>query len=433
MGWQALSRRLGAFLAGQGAVQAVNLVAGVALLWVLPPSEYALYILAAALIGAGNLGTDLGTGQAVITYGTRERTHPAALATLFAASQVMRARLFMIAVPVLAALGVLMMASQSWPLSHWLPCLAAVFLSVAAQRRIPYFNALMNIHQDASGLFSTALLPAIGRLLLTLLACWMFPFAWLALAINILALMAQDRLCARYLRDTLAAAPAEVPRVLGEIKRFIKPLVPGVAYVLLQGQLTYLLLSLMRFTDSIAEVGALGRLGQILSLLAMLNPFFIQPTFAALRDKRVAAKRAAGLMAAMITFAALLVASAVIFPEAWLFILGPNYSHLRELMGIAVAGPLIGLIGGTLYTIVIASGRTRFQWLQIPLGIGSQAAFLALNGLGGTADAVILTYIPAASYLLLQAVLLCWVLTTEDRTCPAQAHAEPAVPSETPP
>jgi O-antigen/teichoic acid export membrane protein len=418
-----LSQRLAHFLLGQSAVQGVNLVAGVALLWVLPPLEYALYIVAAGLIGAGNLGTDMGTGQAVITFGSRNREDRSLHASLFSGSQVVRARLFLFAVPVLAMLGWVMMAGQAWPVSHWAPCFLAVYLSVLAQRRIPYFNALMNVRQDAAGLFATAFGPAVGRLVLTLVLCWYFPLAWMALLVNIVALAAQDWLSRRHLRAILAAHTSATRTVVHDIKRFIKPLVPGVIYVLVQGQLTILLLSVMHFTDSIAEVGALGRLGQILSLLAMLNPFFVQPTFAALRDKANIARRAAVLMGALVAFTVIVTMTAIVFPGLWLMILGPNYSHLRDLMGIAVAGPLVALIGGTLYTIVIATGRTRHQWLQIPLGIGAQAAFLALNGLSGTADAIILIYLPAVSYLLLQCALLLWVLNTHDGLKPGQ-HAQ---------
>jgi hypothetical protein len=142
----------------------------------------------------------------------------------------------------------------------------------------------------------------------------------------------------------------------------------------------------------------------------LLNGFFIQPYFARISSPGLFTKRAVQVTGMLLLGFGLVSGSTVVLPEAWLWILGPKYAGLSNELVIAILSAQLLVAGGILYTIVIATRQTRGQWLQIPLGLGAQAAFLAVQGVHGTQDALVLNLIPAATYILLQGGLLARIL-----------------------
>ena len=108
-------------------------------------------------------------------------------------------------------------------------------------------------------------------------------------------------------------------------------------------------------------------------------------------------------------------ASALVAPQAWLMVLGSKYESLSGELVLALVGALLSLIGATLYTMVIATRRTRGQWLQIAIGAGAQAIFVSMFGINNTRDALVLNMIPAAAYAALQMGLLIHILLSWKR------------------
>lgn len=406
---QSAIRRVTGFLAGQAAVQATNLVTGLAVLWLLPPKEYALYIVCASLISIGNVGTDIGLSQALVTLGSKAKRDTGYLGRLLAECSRIRRFTFIAAAPLLTALGVALIGPYA-SYGVTLVFLSVVLTTVFAQRRLPYFNGVMNVRQDARGLFVVQIGPAILRLVLILLFCRQVPVAPVALVANLLAMALQDSRGMARINDLVVAADSTDDAIRQQLKRFVTPLIPGLVYYIFQGQLAVLVLGFLGQPASIAEVGALGRLGQLLTLLSMLNPFLIQPRLGAIENRERFRSETALFGAAALVLCVLLIASAFLLPSAWLLILGPHYRDLAYLLPLAVGGPLVGFIGAFFYTAVISTGYTRFQWLQIPLGLGSQALFIVIHGVSNSADALILSWLPATLYAVLQLVILSLVI-----------------------
>jgi hypothetical protein len=98
--------------------------------------------------------------------------------------------------------------------------------------------------------------------------------------------------------------------------------------------------------------------------------------------------------------------STYLVPELWLFILGENYIDLTNELPLLMLCAVASLVSGTLYSIAISRGvTTRQSWAIVP-GLLGQIAFIALNGVSTTTDALLLNLIPAVGYVLAQAVLV---------------------------
>ena len=269
---------------------------------------------------------------------------------------------------------------------------------------------LLNDFHGSQGVALCALALGCVRRAALLAFCIFQPYALTAIAVNFLgacvaAAVAGGR-CKRYMSSTEAPSPESA----SQLRSFVVPLIPGVIYFLFQGHISTLLLALSGATSSIAEVGALGRLGQLLSLLALLNGHFIQPYFARIASMRLFAKRAIQTLTAVVAILIVVTLSVHYFPEPWLAILGPNYKGLTRELPIAMIGMQLSVLGGIVYTIVIATKNTRRQWWQIVFGMGGQLIFIYSIGVQTTVDALLLNLIPAAAYFLLQCGLLVGIL-----------------------
>jgi O-antigen/teichoic acid export membrane protein len=400
-----LSKRLGVFLAGQAAAQVVGAVAGLVILWLLTPREYALYIVSMTVLAIGSLSSDLGTSQAVITCGAKAQSDPEQLASIYAAAQRIRRTLYWLGLATMLALGGVMMFGGDWPWHTAVLCLLVVVVMNLFQQRANLGTSVLNIHQDIGGRFHTIFWSNSWRLLLSL-TLFVWPVALIAVLITLAGFVMQDIIVGRRVRRLIPHEAPPTADSLAEVRNFFIPLIPGVIYYMVQGQLSVILLSWSGNTVSIAEVGALGRLGQVLALAGLLNNFFVQSHFAQIRDERIFTRRAIALLATVFLGSGLLVLSTMTFPAVWLFILGPHYDHLKSVLPWAVGGALSYTIAATIYTIVVATGNTRLQWLQIPFGLGSQLLFVYLYGVNTTREGVILNALPAFTALLLELALL---------------------------
>jgi O-antigen/teichoic acid export membrane protein len=406
---------LGRFITGQGTIVAINLVTGFLILRALSISEYAIYVLVSLLQTIGSMGTDLGMSQAVVTLGAPMREDKRSFSSLVASAIRLRKRLFLAVAPVVLVIAYAILPVEA---RGAVVGIVAVLLALAiawVQQSGSLATAILNANHDSSGLFRAGVSAAVIRLALVSLVCSSMPYAVSAIAINFAGAAVNTALLwsrsKHFLEDGEVVARQYTDRLVG----FMKPLFPGILYYLVQGQVAIVLLAWAGATVAVAEVGALGRLGQVIGVLAMLNGFFIQPYFACLLDRRQFARRAAQLGLILAVGCVLVTLSSIVAPSAWLLVLGPQYRGLADQLVIALLGAQLSVIGATLYTVVIATGRTVGQWLQIPLGIGAQLLFLANIGVKGTEDALLLNLLPAATYAALQCGLLLHKLATWER------------------
>jgi O-antigen/teichoic acid export membrane protein len=393
------------FLAGQGIIQIINVATGLLLLRLLPVGEFALFSMAGALLALASLGTNLGLTSAFITIGAQVKDSPVLLGNLFATTKRYRGLLFLIVTCLMLILTPFLVHGRGWGLSAIGLTFLIVVMSNWVQLTLSLRMCIMNIHHDANSLWLSGLISAIARLVLTLLICRLLPLAVVALTINLVGFVISEMLLIR--RVTIYASPAAPDQEMGEtLKRFTYPLIPGVIYYALRGQISLILLGFFGQTSSIANLGALGRLGQILGLIGLLNVFLIQPYFARIPSKAAFIKKGSFVVGGYLLLALLLLGSAFVIPEFWLLVLGPNYVELKALMPLAFAVPLVALLGDILYILLMSRGWTKGQNWTVYIGVGVQALFIALVRIDTTREALLFSLLILTAHAAVQLILL---------------------------
>lgn len=392
-------------LAGQSLVNVINILVGLILLRVLSIEEFALYTLSVVFLQVAAGASDMGLSQAINTLGVRIREQRQLIGSLYSSARWHGQNLYGIAALVVTGLFVFNLFKHQWSPINALVCLPLFLLIVAIQVSVNFRRSVLNINHDAEGLFYIGMCESGARLLL-MPFCMIWPYAAVVLFISLIGAYLGRIAAVHHCKQKMTERQPSTEEQKQELTRFISPLIPAAIYNSLQGQLSVFILGLYGFTASIAQVGALGRLGQFIGIPMMLNGFLIQPAFSRINKKTEFVKKTALVSAALALFSVISMVSVFVVPRWWLLILGNNYSDLGVELPIAVMTALCILFGATIYTMVISRNTTQGQSWYIPIGVLGQFMFLWTNGIHSTVDALLLNLIPVLGYSLVQAILL---------------------------
>jgi hypothetical protein len=173
-----------------------------------------------------------------------------------------------------------------------------------------------------------------------------------------------------------------------------------------QGQITVFLISFFgRQTASVAEVGALGRLAMIFTVLTnMLTNVFV-PAFARCQQKHKLRVLYLLIVGGVVLFSAVVLGAAALFPDQFLFVLGNRYTHLHRELLLMVGAAVVTAFGGTLWMLNASKAWIEGAWLYIPLTLATQVALIPFTDFASVAGVLTFNLISAAPAVVLNLFL----------------------------
>jgi O-antigen/teichoic acid export membrane protein len=349
-----------AFAVGQPAVQMLNLLTGFFLLRWLSKEEFAMFGLAFAFQSTINQLTDLGFSGSIVALAGERGSDPAWLGRYLRTARHYRAQLLTFTLLGAAVAFPLLTWRQEWGGGTKLLLFGAIALSVIFQGWMMYGSPLL-VHRRLVSYYRPQIFSAALRLGLCLGLQWAgllsgWTVAWLgALAVGFVGISYR-----RAARDCVQEPVASEPEVNREMRRYLAPLLPGVVFAALQGQITVGIITLFGSTDKIAEVSALGRIGQLFLLLSAFNAVMVEPYIARV-PASLLPRRYAQILISAILLAAVIGVSGFLFPSPLLWLLGPKYAGLGREVGWMVLTACVGYVSGVMWTMH-AARRWIFWW-----------------------------------------------------------------------
>jgi hypothetical protein len=187
---------------------------------------------------------------------------------------------------------------------------------------------------------------------------------------------------------------------------FIKNQAANAVFFCLQGQITIFLISFFgRSASSVAEVGALGRLTMIFTVLGQLLTNIFVPAFARCQSARKLRWQYFIFVGGVAAFCGVVIAAAALFPNQFLFVLGGKYSHLQRELLLMVAGTVLNMLIGTLWLLNASKAWIAGSWLYIPLTLATQIALIPYTNFSNVSQVLIFNLISSVPNLLLNMVL----------------------------
>ncbi|MGY2134558.1 polysaccharide biosynthesis protein [Hymenobacter sp. HD11105] len=356
----------------QALVQALGLIGGILVIRLLPTKEYALYTLANTMLGTMCVLADGGITAGVMSQGGKVWQDREKLGIVLATGFHLRKRFaigsLLIATPILVML--LRHHGSSWLMSGLI--IAALVPAFITALSGTLFEVAPKLHQDISTLQKTQIVANVGRLTLLAVTIFSFPWAYLAiLASSIPQIWANTKL--RKFSSTYADWRQHADPTVGkEIMVFVKRIMPGAIYYCLSGQITLWLISIFGSSNAVAQIGALGRLAMVLTLISVLFNTLILPRFARLpKSGHLLLTRYLQIQIGLITIGAIIVLIVWAFPAEVLWILGKDYANLETEVVLNVINGCLGVILGASFSICTSRGWAINPLISIPITIGT--------------------------------------------------------------
>lgn len=329
-------------------VQGIGFLSGILVIRLLPTNEYALYTLANTMLGTMTILADGGISSGVMAQGGKVWQDREKLGAVLAAGMRLRKQFafysLLVSVPIL--LFLLNKNGSSWLFSLLITLsLIPAFFSQLSGKLLEISPKLK---QDVAPLQRIQVEANIGRLFLTALTVFLFPFSWVAvLCAGASQLFANWRL-RKVSNEHANPYLAENVEVRNEILHIVKRKLPAAAYYCVSGQLTVWLIALFGTTEALGQVGALGRLTMALGIVSTLLNYLVVPRFSRLPAERyLLVGRFLLVVSSVLLLATGILILVAKFPSGILWILGDAYTGLSKELLLITLSSLVGLLSST--------------------------------------------------------------------------------------
>lgn len=390
-------RGVGVFSLVQASTQTLAMLAGLLWVRVLPRDEFALYALCGSAIALSSVLSDLGAGSSLQYFFHRGKGEVEGMAPYVDAIRRLRALLAVGIAPVTAA--ILLTGAETgraWALILLL-ALLLVPMTVLAQHENSVRWTLLRLRGLWASVYRAELAQAALRLVgVGVVVATRTTGALAAVVANLVATIGVLPLATR----AMPPAESSSKQHRAEVLSYLKPLIPDTAYFAIQGQLVLWLAAFFGSVQQVADVGALARLGLLLSVPQSLAVSYFVPKLAGMHDEHRFFHGTLRYGAFLLLIAGGLLGLVTWRPAAVLSVLGASYRGLdREMLVILLSG-VVGLFGAFLAQVNRSRAWTRGLWRVILAAIAAQLVYaatvplestLAMLGLGLTAAAVLLT------------------------------------------
>lgn len=396
-----LLRILTSFVLGQASMQGVSIVIGLFLVRSLSVRSYAQFGLALGFQATASILMDLGFASTIIPLVGERVTERALVGKYVRGAKSLRDRSFLIFSPLVAVTFLAITHKQGWGWPVQIGLLSSVLLTLYSSSAASYYSVPLLLYRQLRDFYLPQTLTTVGRLLVYLLLYAIGALNSVTAAVcSALNATINGFLLKKKGARLIEWPDHDEPAVRREIFRYILPASPAILLGAFHGQVALFLISIFGNTVNIAQVSALGRLGQMFNLLMSFNVVIVEPYVARLQRHRlpftyfklIAVACLGGAVLTLFTFAA---------PGIFLWILGAKYAQLRSLMGWVVLTSCINYVAGLIW--IMNRSRKWIFWrgtiAEISLLAVVQIGYLLIFGVRSTRAAVLFNFASSFCYV----------------------------------
>lgn len=400
------ARVVGKFAFVQGVVQVIGFLSGILLIRHLEQREYAYFTIANTMQGTLNLLADIGISIGLISIGGRVWQDRQRFGGLVNTALGLRRKLGAVAVVVVTPILYYMLVKNGASASYAVILIAAVLVGLLVQLSIGVLSVVPRLRSDIGRIQAIDMTGAVARFLTLVALMYLFLNGAVAIAISSAALLLQYWMLRKYVEGVIDLNASETAEDRQAMRGFIRNQAANAIFFCLQGQITIFLISFFgRQVNSIAEVGALGRLAMIFAVLSNLLANVFAPAFARCQSLRKLRWQYAAIVGCVAGFSLVVIGVAAFFPRQFLFVLGSKYAHLERELLLMVGGAVITALAATLWSLNAAKAWIAGSWLYIPLTLTTQLALIPATDFSSVTGVLMFNLVSAIPSLALNLVL----------------------------
>lgn len=351
-------------------VQAVGFASGILIIRFLSVQEYALYTLCNTMLGTMVLLSDSGISTGVMSLGGEVWKDKEKLGTVLATGLDLRRKFALVSLLVSIPILLFLLYRNGASLAM------AGLITIAM---IPAFYAALSdslleivpkLHQNIFPLQRNQVEVGVGRLLLSALTIFFFPWAYVAvLAVGIPRIFGNIRL-RKIVYGIVEKGKESDEQVRSKILVIVKKSLPAIIFYSFSGQINIWLISYFGNATSLAQIGALGRVVMLLSLISVVFNLLIVPRFARIKNEYSPLMGFYSKIIALVFFMAFVIVVLMYFmAEYFLYILGHKYSGLEIELILVMMGGCINMLMAAGLSLYLSKGWVMKYYVSIGLDV----------------------------------------------------------------
>jgi O-antigen/teichoic acid export membrane protein len=397
---------VGNFAIIQGLVQIIGFCSGILIVRTLDQRDYAWFTIANTMQGTINVLADIGISVGLISIGGRVWQDRHRFGQLVNTALTLRKLFGAIVIVGATPLLYFLLARNGAPFHYRAILIVLVVAALLFQLSVNVVSVVPRLRSDIVRIQTIDFTAAIARLLGLIALMYIFLNAAVALALAAAASFLQFAMLRSYAARVIDFDAPDNPEDRAAMLGFVRKLAANAVFFSLQGQITVFLISLFALqANSVAEVGALGRLAMIFAVLGNVLTNVFVPAFARAQTPQRLRWLYAAIAGGVIGFSALVLAGAAIFPEQFLFVLGNKYSHLHRELLLMVGAATLSSVAATFWSLNAARAWVAGSWLYIPLTLATQIALIPFIDFSTVAGVLTFNLLSTIPNLLLNLVL----------------------------
>jgi hypothetical protein len=401
----ARARTLSQFVTVQVMVQLMSAASGILLVRALSQSEYAYFTIANSMQAAMGILADSGIGIGLSAIGGKVWQDRQRFGQLINTALRLRQYLASIAAAVVGPILIWLLVSNGASKPYACVITLAVLLALNYQLLGGVLMIVPRLHSQISRVQKLDAMIAASRLLLLAAAYLIFLDAAVALFAGIVGIIGQYIFLKRWTTDNIERHAPINQEDRSTMLGIVKHQAPNAVFYCLQGQLTIWLISIFGNTRNIAEIGALGRLGMIFSVISAVMTSIVLPGFARCQSPALLRRRYFQIIGGFGLLGGILISITALFPDQLLWILGSKYAHLRNelllMMTLSSANALIA----AMWSLNATKAWIQYSWLNIPGVILAQIVLLAFIDISSVKGVLIFGILSLLPTFLLNSML----------------------------
>ncbi len=361
----------------QVAIQIIGFISGILIIRLLPTHEYAYYTIANTMLGTMVMLADSGISNGIMAEGGKVWQDKKKLGEVLATGLRLRKKFgiysLIITTPILAYLLLDHGASIFIIFLIVLSIIPAFFASLSDS----FLSMAPKLNQDIKPLQINQIQVSLGRLFLTGLFLFVFPFTFVALIANgiprIYGNYKLRNISKRFASDTEKSSILVQEKVKVAVNRTL----PIVIYHCISGQLSIWLISLFGTTSSIANLGALGRIAMMFTFFAAIFSTLVVPRFSRLKEYKKILKTYLLIQGFTALISFILISFLWVFSDQFLWVLGQGYYGLNyELLLVGISSGIVLMTGVSSGLNIISGWHLKTYFL---IGVNLISSVISLT------------------------------------------------------
>jgi uncharacterized membrane protein YqjE len=404
--WQLWGRRV-RVLSGaaiiQVLVQFMSAVVGFILVRTLGKGEYAWFTIAGSMAAMMSSLGDSGAQTGLMSIGGRVYQDSVELSRVVATALRLRFLISGIALILVAPASWYLLVRNGAPWSLAAAMVGTVSLAVGPSA----MGGVMSVALRLTGRYQETQLAELAgagsRLLGSGLVVLVAPFSVFVVAATSMAQWVQAlmlrRAAGKFLDFTIEPSAAYRSEQLHMVRMLWFPTL----FAAFQGQLGTWILSYLGAQAKVADLGAIGRFAAVFSVVISLIQTIVAPAFARCQERARLIGLVLQAVAGLTLICGALLALFYSIPWAFMWVLGPNYSHLTNETGLFFLLSSVSALTTLMWSLVSSRGWVGLTWMIPPVTILFQVSLpfiLNVATVSGAIWLMIIASLPALAITL---------------------------------